>query len=404
MRIVGLDVGCNCAVLCCLDEFPSNIQRYFRKHRKEFIKLKCDRTGVDKLLSYFPDGLVLEPSGHWYAHFWYKVAVENAIKVFWVGHCDLDAQRRSYGFTNKRDDEDALCLAATYFDNRFIDIQGYPRFLHYYNDDVISALRETFLAKEQLQKIRSGLIAQLRQRLSYEFPELAKKALNISPVRGFTPVIGWLAEIHQDTRYSRLWKTSVAHSLNITLSGYTRSHAKNIVDIEKRITNHYEQLAVILTDTRFKAYHRVFDKFGFGLDTRSLLLFHIYPFEKFLIDGKRWVEYEESKGKLQKRDRSLRKFQAFIGLTYKIKQSGDSISRSFGGSSMVRCHLYMWCVCQITPTKYGYKVDTPQGRHLSGRYRELRNEKKVKGKDAITRILFKATRMLYFELASELID
>ena len=112
---------------------------------------------------------------------------------------------------------------------------------------------------------------------------------------------------------------------------------------------------------------------------------------------------EESKGKLQKRDRSLRKFQAFIGLTYKIKQSGDSISRSFGGSSMVRCHLYMWAGCQIAPTKYGYKVDTPVGRQLSSRYRELR-AKGVKGKDALTRILFKATRMLYFELVGELLN
>ncbi len=240
MRIIGLDVGNNCAVLCCLDEFPVNIQRYFRAHRKEFIKLKCDRHGVDKLLSYYPDGLVLEPSGHWYAHFWYRVAVENDIRVFWVGHCDLDAQRRSYGFSNKRDDEDALCLAATYFDTRFIDVQGYPRFLRYYNDAVVSELRETFLAKEQLAKIRSGMIAQLRQRLNYEFPELAKKTLKISEVRGFTPVVGWLAGIHHDTRYDRLWKTSVAHSLHITLSEYTRSHSLTLIDIEKRITDHYE--------------------------------------------------------------------------------------------------------------------------------------------------------------------
>ena len=147
----------------------------------------------------------------------------------------------------------------------------------------------------------------------------------------------------------------------------------------------------------------MFDHFGFGMDTRALLLFHIYPFEKFLIEGERWIEYEESKGKLQKRDRSLRKFQAFIGLTYKIKQSGDSISRKFGGSSMVRCHLYMWCLCQIAPTKYGYKVNTPIGRKLSDRYQELR-AKGVKGKDALTRVLFKTTRKLYFQLVSQLID
>ncbi len=89
MKIVGLDVGSNYAVLCCLESFPNNIQQYFNKHRKEFLKLKCDRPSVDKLLSFYPDGMVLEPTGYWYSHFWYQVAQENNIKVFWMGHCDL---------------------------------------------------------------------------------------------------------------------------------------------------------------------------------------------------------------------------------------------------------------------------------------------------------------------------
>ena len=198
MKIVGLDVGNNYAVLCCLDHFPVNIQQYFRKHRKEFLKLKCDRTGVTKLLAIAPDVIVLEPSGHWYSHFWYQLAWQNGIQVCWVGHVDLDKQRGSYGFKHKRDDEDALCLAATYFDPRFIDIHGKPRFLRYYDDELTNKIRELFLAKEQLAKLRCGMVAQLKQRLSYEFPEIAKKQLVISKLRGFTPVIGWLAGIHRD--------------------------------------------------------------------------------------------------------------------------------------------------------------------------------------------------------------
>ncbi len=76
--------------------------------------------------------------------------------------------------------------------------------MNYYDDDLLSELRETFLAKEQLAKISSGLIAQIKQRLSYEFPELAKKTFTISKVRGFTPAIGWLAEIDQDWRCEKL--------------------------------------------------------------------------------------------------------------------------------------------------------------------------------------------------------
>ena len=58
---------------------------------------------------------------------------------------------------------------------------------------------------------------------------------------------------------------------------------------------------------------------------------------------------------------------------------------------------------QIALHKQGYRVDTPIGRKLSARYQELRQVKKVKGKDAVTRILFKATRLLYYELLKETI-
>ena len=60
---------------------------------------------------------------------------------------------------------------------------------------------------------------------------------------------------------------------------------------------------------------------------------------------------EENKGKLQKRaradwraspDRSLRKFQAYLGLSYSYSQSGDKKTRQFHGSTLVRSHLYVW--------------------------------------------------------------
>ena len=400
MKIVGLDVGKNYAVSCCLDKFPLNIQEYFDEHQEEFKKLSTNKIGVEKLLALKPDGIVLEPTGHWYSHFWYRVAVENNIDVCWMGHTDLDKLRGSYGFSNKRDDEDALCLAASYFDQRFINIQGKKRFLNYYSDEIVSSLRQTFLQKEQLAKLRVNLIAQIKQRLSYEFPEIAAKSFKISDVRGFTPVLGWLAGIHSDKRYDNLYAKSIAPSLGIEISDYTRSHALIIVGIEQRITEHYRQLAIIINQPQFKPYHRVFDRFGFGINSRALLLFHIYPLEKFLVDGKPWIKYKKSKGKMQKRDRSLRKFQAYLGMTYKIKQSGNTISRSFGGSSMVRAHLYAWAVCQIAPTKYGYKINTDIGRQLTDRYIEMRREQKVKGKDAFMRILFKATRMLFYELVN----
>ena len=175
---------------------PMSQSNFQKGDRVKFIK------GLRKLLELKPDALILEPTGHWYAHFWVSAANKNDIQIYWVGNADLDKQRGSYGFTNKRDEEDALCLAACYFDNRFVDVHNNKRFLPYYY-------------------------------------------------------------------------------------------------------------------------------------------------------GEAWIEYDESNGKLQKRDRSLRKFQAFMGLAYSYKQSGDKASRKFHGSTLIRSHLYAWAVCMVAPKKNG---------------------------------------------------
>lgn len=399
-RIVGLDVGRGSAVLCCLDKFPDNIQGHYKKLRNEqkFYKVNCSAAGVEKLLSLKPTGIVIEPSGHWYSHFWVTVAKANNIAIYWVGHTDLAGQRAHYGFTNKRDEEDALSLAACYFDREFVDIQGQKRFLKYYQDEVIARLRELFHEKEQLQKLRTSLIIQLRQRLSLEFPEAATSTLKISSVKGYTPLIYWLAFNTQATRYDNKYKLSIARSLLISISDYTRAHSKTIVEIEQRISSTIEQIADLIALSEFDDYNRVFDRFGFGLNCRAILLFHVFPIDRFLVNGKPWVEYERSREKLQKRDRSLRSFQSFLGSAFVYQISGNSKKRSKRGSSLVRAHLYAWCACMVA--RKGNIIGTPIGKKLSDRYQELR--KTVKGKDALNRILFKVTRMLFYELVNEI--
>jgi hypothetical protein len=399
-RILGLDVGRGSAVLCCLEEFPSNIQQHYKQLRnsKQFFKVKCDRAGVEKLLSFAPTGIVLEPTGYWYSQFWVTVADKYGIPIYWVGHNDLDKQRGSYGFVNKRDEEDALCLAASFFDDRFVDIHDEKRFLKLTVNSAITRIRELFNAKEQLQKIRTGLIAQLRQRLSYEFPEAARQKMKISPLKGYTPIIHWLATGVKNTRYDNKYKLSVAPGLGIAITDYTRDHAQTIVTLELRITQTMNAIADAIKAPEFDVYHAVFDRIGFGLNVRALLLFNLYPFEKFLVDGKPWVEYERSGAKLQKRPRSLRKFQAFCGLSYSYKQSGDKVKRKFHGNGIIRSHLYIWSVAVLSRTKN--VKHNPLQKELSDRYQELRSS--VKGKDALTRILFKLTRMLFYELVKAL--
>jgi hypothetical protein len=399
-RIVGIDIGRNSAVLCCLDALPSNIQQHYRALRKDkkFYQVSCSQAGVDKLLSLEPSAIVLEPTGHWYSQFWVTVANTYGIKIYWVGHNDLHFQRGSYGFTNKRDEEDALALACCYFDPQFVDIHGNKRFLKLIENSTITNIRRLFNEKEQLQKLRTNLVSQLRQRLSYEFPEASRHTMKISPIKGYTPIIHWLATKSSNPRYDNKYKQSVAPTLGIEISLFTRFHADSIVALEYRITDTLNDIEIAIASPEFAAYNRVFDRFGFGVNCRALLLFNLYPFEKFLVNGRPWVEYVPSKGKLQKRDRSLRKFQAFCGMSYKYRESGDKSSRKFHGNGTIRSHLYIFVTATITRTKHikhhGLR------KKLSDRYQELR--KTVKGKDAITRVLFKLTRMLFYELVKEL--
>jgi hypothetical protein len=221
--------------------------------------------------------------------------------------------------------------------------------------------------------------------------------MSISTVRRVTPFVYWLAKGNKNVRYDKKYQQSIAPTLNIEISDYTRAHAQIIVDLELRLSDHLEEIELLIALPEFDPYNRVFDRFSFGTSCRAILLIHVYPIDRFLIDGKPWVEYEPSRGKQQKRDRSLRKFQGYLGLSFSYEISGDSKVRAFHGSSLVRSHLYAWAVCMVS--RKNNLIGTVIGKILSDRYQELR--KSVKGKDSLVRILFKVTRMLFYELVRE---
>ena len=64
--IIGLDVGRAGVVAAALSAFPSNPKRYFAQHRREFVRLKANYSGVEQLLGLNPTGIVMEPTGVWY--------------------------------------------------------------------------------------------------------------------------------------------------------------------------------------------------------------------------------------------------------------------------------------------------------------------------------------------------
>lgn len=414
MKIVGLDVGRATVVAAALDHFPDNPRGYFNQHRGGFVRLISNRQGkVDKLgktialaatrlLAMEPDGIVMEPTGVWYSEFWRVLAQTHGIKVYWVGHADLAAQRGSYGFRNKRDDEDAFCLALCAFDTRFVDAHGQKRFLSF-DTEAIAQIRECYFRLKQIDKLKTAAINHTRQRLNKEFPETAQRKAQPSASLGFSPLWGWLAGLHTYTRIENEYERSLARQLGISISQYTRDHAGAIVHLELRETKTEKELRSLLGKPEFLPYLKVFAQFGFGLRNQALLLSQCYPFDKFLLNGKPWVEWEENhKGKLQKRHRSMRSFQLYLGLGYVKKQSGDKESIKLGGSDVVRSALYMWALDRVFP-KRRKRLVTPPIQVLSQKL-DVLNQSQIPGKNKVIRILFRATRILFQELCQELKD
>lgn len=408
MNIIGLDVGRGYAVAAALSEFPANQQRYFSQHRREIVKLPNNKAGVESFVALEPIGIVLEPTGGWYSSFWREVARSMQLPIFWVGHSDLAVQRGCYGFKNKTDPEDAFCLALTYFDERFIDRHGNQRFLTY-QDGKIEQIRRLVLEITQVDKLKTALINQTRQRLALEFPEAVKRRTARNK-REDSPFWAWLAGEYEYKRIRNDYENSVAHDLKIEIQPYTRQHAARITSLERQESQLERELKELLKSPEFLPYVKAFKRFGFGFRNQCLLLLWCYPFEKFLIDGKPWIEKElinrkDAKGnptdelKETNRHRSLRSFQAYLGMSYRLKQSGDSLKKAFLGSDIVRASLYMWCVDHICPEKASQH--TKVRKKLCAKRDQL-EAAGVTGKDKVVRLLFKTTDLLFHELLREL--
>ncbi|MGL5082423.1 MAG: transposase [Microcoleaceae cyanobacterium] len=412
MSIIGLDVGRNHAVAAALEELPSNIQRYYSQHRREFVRVNCDKEGFDLLWAMQPEKVVMEPTGGWYSRLTAERCEERGIEVLWVGHADLKAQRQSYGFKNKRDPEDALCLAACYFDNRFIDKHGQKRFIQFNQD--IRLLQDWFYESEQLDKVGNGLVNQIRQRLCYEFPEWAQHGAGDSSINdklGCHPFWAALAGSHSYHQFKKAYSTTVGAGL----SDYTKLHAAQLVELQRRTQPLLEKMEEFLSKPEFEPYLKAMAPFKFGLKNKAYLVCKLYPFDKFLVDGRPWIEHHSnSKGKRSKHDHSQRQLQAYLGLSYTMEKSGDSgqLNKKFHGSKVCRSSLYMWAKNKFDRER-GKHMDSEQGQALWQKHRSQRRlqdngngqfkagEDAIGGDDAIIRLLFRTTYELYKNLKQE---
>jgi uncharacterized protein involved in tolerance to divalent cations len=424
-KVLGIDVGANFVVAFCLDELPVGISypKFYKQNAKTAIsKIRLDNRkegssikiadAIELLKEIKPNVIVMEPTGVWYSKIWARIAEHLGIEVKWIGHGDLAFNRGAYGFKDKDDRTDAFCLALSYFHPDFNNRNSWLN----WRTGAIADVNDRLLEIKSLESTTKILQQQIRQRLKYEFPEISKRTINNRRHKdGYTAWVGWLAGINDYTSIRNEHRKSIATELGIEISGYTREHAQAICGNQIREIGIKANLTRSLLDPNFDRYREILDKFGFGDEMQATILSQIYPFEKFLVDGKKHIDrYEDDRGE-KKRNASLAGFQISLGMGKRLIESGNSTAWIYAGSSFARKQLYCWIVTNVLAASVGenWLVTKLDRRALSNkkpaltvselrtRWKETAGSKRDKhmaGVRSAMTLGYRITRLMYDEL------
>lgn len=390
MKIVGLDVCKSSVVACLLTERPSEPRKFY--YEAKFYEFKADASGIKGLLELEPDLAVMEPTGVNYSRLWGTHLARAGIELRLVGHTQLRAYRANHlELPDKDDQADALALACYCWDY----LENPRKFLQI-RDRTIVAMRSLVLRLAHLNRVQSPLINRIRQDLSWQFPEVAE--VKSPRYNGNVPLLwGWLA----GERESKKYDLALAKSVGLGLRKTVAQHAKRLCDLQKEEIEIENQLAVLMEDSRFDRYHKIFNRFGFGDRVAPPILSQIYPFENFLKDGKPEVKIRKGRksGKPTKRYLSRRRFEKALGVAPTEESSGIKSGKNIvGGSDLCRKALWQWIFTRLEPKKC--RPDNEIARVL-GEYLDSAKSGGQPVKLVRMKCAAKAARLLFKELALE---
>jgi hypothetical protein len=360
-KVLGIDIGAKFVVAFCLESLPVGISYpdYYKQNAKVAIsKIRMDNSkegssvnlndAIELLTELKPDAIVMEPTGVWYSRLWARIAEHLGIEVKWIAHSDLAHLRGAHKFKDKDDRTDAFCLAVAYFDPVFNSDDCWL----YWRVGVIAEVNNRLLEIKSLEATTKILTQQIRQRLKYEFPEVADRSINNARTKdGFTAWVGYLAGIHTYKRIENDHAKSIATALSIELTQYTRDHAAAIVGNQIREVRIKSELSQSLLDPAFDKYRETLELFGFGYVMQATILSNIYPFEKFLKSSKPHIDRWEDDKKKYKKNVSMAGFQISLGMGKRLIESGASSTLVYSGSSFARKMLYCWITTNVLPEK-----------------------------------------------------
>ena len=85
----------------------------------------------------------------------------------------------------------------------------------------------------------------------------------------------------------------------------------------------------------------------------------------------------------------------------RVDQSGKKTEIKWSGSKLLRAKMFMWCLSRVCSKRS--RIRNELGDKLGKKWYSYKETDKAKGKDAITRISFTATRIMFQKLRDEIV-
>jgi hypothetical protein len=409
---------------------------FWQCHFSETISI----VGVDRLQEYNPKIIILEPTGP-YSKFIVSQFKERNIPYLLVNQTQVKETRKAFGGTDNKDDAyDALLMVAVY-QTQFVDNYNWRYWLED-RPEIIKEMRQILLDIQSANKKKTAAINAAKQRFARgEWIDKAKIDSDrtdgeLDPdkppafwswVANWIPTGKWKNRKGDLTRWSNEYAEALKLGSAIGISEETRELAYTICLMHSSEARLEQRLLKLLADPLFIPYHRVFSKFMFGQRSRAWILVRIFPFSKYLNEGKPIIDYTMGQKKkdpkhLTKKNRTLRRFRQALGLGEVVKKSGTSVnSKSKAkGSGMARAIMWLYVNNKFEMSlddngKFHRRfVETPTVRQILeywlNRAYEIQADgslKKFNGKALYTArgaTMRKVATMVYSELLKELAD
>ncbi|MEO0487944.1 MAG: transposase, partial [Cyanobacteria bacterium J06659_2] len=345
MRIIGIDISGGFATAVLLDSQPENLLSYYHSEKYTPFDFEPTHEHLEALISLEPDCVAWEPTGTHYElvyRDWFK---KHGVEVKRIAAKRVASYRNDSGL-DKTDGTDALAIAS-YTLKRYDDPSAFIQ------ECELEEMRHLYLQRHGLIKIQRRYCQRLRLQLHHEFPEAADTKLNarLWGERG-AGLVSWLSDNgsnRSNTRWTTLYeggvrnknRVAIKKTINPTIgtgiSDYSKWLAKHIWEIWEQCREIEERFEQELAKPEFKPYIEAFDAVGFSMDCKVIWLTRIYPFDKFLKDGREnCIRRLNSKGKLCKYNLSLSQFKASVGAGTIRNESGQKSGKNVRMSDVRR--------------------------------------------------------------------